>query len=164
VIRNLYSAFTIDTSTPTSTPNFKKHPLLQIISLVRRWITFLLPFAAFLSQLRTSLRNLTLTIQICDISQSFVSATKYENISNMCKNKVVETKSNLKKNLITWLICINCDVNISCGHLLSVQVLRSVATLRKASWGKLSHSSTNACTNCLVVIGGFGRRRTCFPN
>jgi hypothetical protein len=30
---------------------------------------------------RTSLRNLTLTIQICDISQSFVSATKYENIS-----------------------------------------------------------------------------------
>jgi hypothetical protein len=27
------------------------------------------------------MRNLTLTIQICDISQSFVSATKYENIS-----------------------------------------------------------------------------------
>jgi hypothetical protein len=27
MIRNLYSAFTIDTSTPTSTPNLKKHPL-----------------------------------------------------------------------------------------------------------------------------------------
>jgi hypothetical protein len=27
------------------------------------------------------LRNLTLTVQISDISQSFVSATKYENIS-----------------------------------------------------------------------------------
>jgi hypothetical protein len=38
--------------------------------------------AVFLSQSRTSLRNLTLTIQICDISpsQSFVSTIKYENI------------------------------------------------------------------------------------
>jgi hypothetical protein len=27
VIRNLYSAFTIDSSTPTSTPDLKKHPL-----------------------------------------------------------------------------------------------------------------------------------------
>jgi hypothetical protein len=27
------------------------------------------------------MRNLTLTIQFCDISQSFVSATKYENTS-----------------------------------------------------------------------------------
>jgi hypothetical protein len=26
VIRNLYSALTIDSSTPTSTPNLKKHP------------------------------------------------------------------------------------------------------------------------------------------
>jgi hypothetical protein len=25
--------------------------------------------------------------------------------------------------------------------------------LRKASWGKLSHSSTKACANCSVVIG-----------
>jgi hypothetical protein len=33
-----------------------------------------LPFTAFM-------RNLTLTIQFCDISQSFVSATKYENTS-----------------------------------------------------------------------------------
>jgi hypothetical protein len=28
------------------------------------------------------MRNLTLTIQFCDISESFVSATKYENTSN----------------------------------------------------------------------------------
>jgi hypothetical protein len=28
------------------------------------------------------MRNLTLTIHFCDISQSFVSATKYENTSN----------------------------------------------------------------------------------
>jgi hypothetical protein len=30
VIRILYSAFTIDSSRLTSTPNFKKHPLLQV--------------------------------------------------------------------------------------------------------------------------------------
>jgi hypothetical protein len=29
------------------------------------------------------MRNLTLTIHFCDISQSFVSATKYENTSNI---------------------------------------------------------------------------------
>jgi hypothetical protein len=29
------------------------------------------------------MRNLTLTIHFCDISQSFVSATKYENISSI---------------------------------------------------------------------------------
>jgi hypothetical protein len=39
-------------------------------------------FAAFLSKSRTSLRNLTLTIQICDISESFVSAIKFENNSS----------------------------------------------------------------------------------
>jgi hypothetical protein len=48
-----------------------------ILILIKR-----MQFAAFLSKSRTSLRNLTLTIQICDISQSFVSATKYENICN----------------------------------------------------------------------------------
>jgi hypothetical protein len=38
------------------------------------------------------LRNLTLTKQICDISQSFVSAMKYENISstlNLVINKLL---------------------------------------------------------------------------
>jgi hypothetical protein len=35
------------------------------------------------------MRNLTLTIHFCDISQSFVSATKYENTSTVeCKKKV----------------------------------------------------------------------------
>jgi hypothetical protein len=34
------------------------------------------------------MRNLTLTIQFCDISQSFVSATKYENPLQMIENLV----------------------------------------------------------------------------
>jgi hypothetical protein len=37
------------------------------------------------------LRNLTLTIQICDISQSFVSTIKYENISTLGNIKAIQT-------------------------------------------------------------------------
>jgi hypothetical protein len=39
------------------------------------------------------MRNLTLTIHFCDISQSFVSATKYENISiRLLNSRTVSVK------------------------------------------------------------------------
>jgi hypothetical protein len=42
------------------------------------------------------MRNLTLTIQFCDISQSFVSATKYENTSRyLNKLKLAEPNNNV---------------------------------------------------------------------
>jgi hypothetical protein len=41
-----------------------------------------LPRHSFLRLFTAFMRNLTLTIHFCDISQSFVSATKYENASN----------------------------------------------------------------------------------
>jgi hypothetical protein len=52
VIRNLYSALRIDNSTPTLTPNLKKHPLYQINLLILKYnveqndlhlVTFALP-------------------------------------------------------------------------------------------------------------------------
>jgi hypothetical protein len=49
-----------------------------LLVTVHMYFYFFTQFVAFLSKSRTSLRNLTLTIQVCDISQSFVSATKYE--------------------------------------------------------------------------------------
>jgi hypothetical protein len=75
-------------------------------------------------------------------------------------------KSNwIQKSLSTWLICTNCDVNIWCGFLLPAKRrCRLRISLRNPSWGKLTHSSTKAYANCSVVIGGFGRPRTRFPN
>jgi hypothetical protein len=57
----------------------------------------------FCSKSRTSLRNLTLTKQICDISQSFVSAIKYENISNMYSKYKLYREIEKKK------IIVGCD-------------------------------------------------------
>jgi hypothetical protein len=75
-------------------------------------------------------------------------------------------KSNwIIKSLTTWLICTNCDVNIWCGFLLPAKRrCRLRISLRNPFWGKLTRSSTKANANCLVVIGGFGRPRTRFPN
>jgi hypothetical protein len=52
------------------------------------------------------MRNLTLTIHFCDISQSFVSATKYENTSNTqaLLGKINEVWANLPDNTIPNLI------------------------------------------------------------
>jgi hypothetical protein len=41
------------------------------------------------------MRNLTLTIQFCDTSQSFVSATKYENTSIKYYGKLVLNLCNI---------------------------------------------------------------------
>jgi hypothetical protein len=49
-------------------------------------VVFFSQFVSFLSKSRTSLSNLILTIQFCDISQSFVSAIKYENIYSVEQN------------------------------------------------------------------------------
>jgi hypothetical protein len=40
--------------------------------------------------------NLTLTIHFCDISQSFVSATKYENTSNKLSSGRITDKSTIE--------------------------------------------------------------------
>jgi hypothetical protein len=44
------------------------------------------------------MRNLTLTIRFCDISQSFVSATKYENTSSEIQ---LTKEENQKKNSVS---------------------------------------------------------------
>jgi hypothetical protein len=44
------------------------------------------------------MRNLTLTIHFCDISQSFVSATKYENTSNNDRQRSKQNSKFTQKN------------------------------------------------------------------
>jgi hypothetical protein len=57
------------------------------------------------------MRNLTLTIHFCDISQSFVSATKYENISRLMtedqkstKNYKIDGKKKMLFTLLNWMM------------------------------------------------------------
>jgi hypothetical protein len=52
------------------------------------------------------MRNLTLTIQFSDISQSFVSATKYENTS-LCSNENLEQ---ISKNIFKQYVDIEVDM------------------------------------------------------
>jgi hypothetical protein len=90
----------------------------------------------------------------------------YNKWSILTYAKIKSLKSNwIKKSLTTWLICINCDVNIWCGFLLPAKRrCRFRISLRNPSRGKLTRSSTKAYANYSVVIGGFERPRTRFPN
>jgi hypothetical protein len=58
------------------------------------------------------MRNLTLTIHFCDISQSFVSATKYENTSTRYAELVVQMRP--ATTLVVSLV-VPCD---ACGTTL----------------------------------------------
>jgi hypothetical protein len=67
VIRNLYSALRIDNSTPTLTPNLKKHPLYQINLLILKYnveqndlhlVTFALPLCRSTKKKRKAIPQL----------------------------------------------------------------------------------------------------------
>jgi hypothetical protein len=100
-------------------------------------------FAAFLSKSRTSLRNLTLTIYICDISQSFVSAINYENIF-----------SSRHYFCFLWCAAVRCMVgcllafiflNFFYIYAISKQVQRKLHTV------KFNKRGTATVDKCLIV-------------
>jgi hypothetical protein len=67
------------------------------------------------------MRNLTLTIHFCDISQSFVSATKYENISSNVKSAGEITVPK------------DCHRILPCLHLFKTNRKKSVLNIIKLS-------------------------------